>query len=52
MMFVDLTQYEISDVSQDTFKVSIGKNSMVLGKHPKGTEIDYRADYQSIDEMP
>ena len=51
-MFVDLTQYTVSEVTENSFKVSIGGNSMVLEKHPKNTKIDYREGYQSIDEAP
>lgn len=51
-MFVDLTQYTVSDVSENSFKVSIGGNSMVLEKQPKDTKIDYREGYQSLDEEP
>lgn len=50
MMFVDLTQYAVSEVTQDSFKISIGGNSMVLEKQPKDTKIEYREGYQSIDE--
>ncbi len=50
MLFVDLTQYEVSEVSDDSFKISIGGNSMVLEKQPKGSKIEYREGYQSIDE--
>lgn len=49
MLFIDLTQYTVSDVSSDSFKISIGNNSMVLEKQPKDTGIDYREGYQSID---
>lgn len=51
-MFVDLTQYTVSEVTENSFKISIGSNSMVLEKQPKDTEIDYREGYQSIDEAP
>lgn len=51
-MFVDLTQYTVSEVTENSFKVSIGGNSMVLEKQPKDTGIDYREGYQSIDEAP
>lgn len=50
MMFVDLTQYTVSDVTQDSFKLTIGGNSMVLKKHPKATEIIIREGYTSEDE--
>ena len=50
MLFVDLTQYSVSEVSENSFKVSIGGNSMVLEKNPKDTQIEYREGYQSIEE--
>ncbi|MEX1201584.1 MAG: hypothetical protein WEB02_12425 [Methylophaga sp.] len=50
MMFVDMTQYEVSDVSQQQFKLTITDSSMVFEKHPKGTKIEYREGYQAIDE--
>lgn len=49
MMFVDMTQYEVSDVTQEQFKLTISNSSMVLEKHPKDTKIEYREGYQSID---
>jgi len=51
-MFVDLTQYTASEVNEDSFKISIGNNSMVLEKQPKGTGIEYREGYESLDEEP
>ncbi len=51
-MFVDLTQYSVSAVTEDSFKISIGNNSMVLEKQPKGTGIEYREGYESLDEEP
>lgn len=50
MLFVDMTQYEVSDVSQQQFKLTISNSSMVFEKHPKDTQIEYREGYQSIDE--
>ncbi len=50
MLFVDMTQYGVSEVSDDSFKISIGGNSMVLEKQPKGSKIEYLEGYQSIDE--
>lgn len=49
-LFLDQTQYTVSDVSRDSFKITIGDNSMVLDKHPKGTEITIRDGYQLIQE--
>ncbi|MDX1572913.1 MAG: hypothetical protein R3341_02735 [Methylophaga sp.] len=51
MMFVDMTQYAVSEVTQDSFKISIGGNSMTIEKHPKNTGIVYREGYHSIDEI-
>lgn len=50
MLLLDLTQYIVSDVTPDSFKISIGDNSMVLEKQPKGTEIAIREGYQLINE--
>lgn len=49
-LFLDQTQYTVSDVTRDKFKISIGDNSMVLEKQPKGTEIPIRDGYQVIEE--
>lgn len=45
-LLLDLTPYIVSEVSRESFKISIGENSMVLEKHPKGSAIDYREGYQ------
>jgi len=50
-LFLDQTQYTVSDVTRDSFKISIGENSMVLEKQPKGTEITIRDGYQAIDDQ-
>ncbi|WP_417551132.1 hypothetical protein [Methylophaga sp.] len=50
MLLLDLTPYTVSEVTQDSFKISIGDNSMVLEKQPKGTEIIVRDGYQLIEE--
>ncbi|MCX4188990.1 hypothetical protein [Methylophaga sp. OBS3] len=50
MLFIDLTQYEVSDVEEDSFKITIGNNSMVLHKQPKGAGISYREDYSEVVE--
>lgn len=50
MLLLDLTPYTVSEVTQDSFKISIGDNSMVLEKQPKGTEIMVRDGYQLIEE--
>lgn len=49
-LFLDSTQYHVSDVTDSSFKLTIGENSMTLEKHPKGTEIDIREGYESLDE--
>lgn len=46
MLLLDLTPYIVSEVSRESFKISIGENSMVLEKYPKGSAIDYREGYQ------
>ncbi|MDO8828122.1 hypothetical protein [Methylophaga sp.] len=50
-LLLDQTQYTVSDVSRESFKISIGENSMVLEKQPKGTEITIRNGYERIDEQ-
>lgn len=50
-LLLDQTQYTVSDVSRESFKISIGENSMVLEKQPKGTAIPIREDYERIDEQ-
>ena len=50
MLLLDLTPYTVSEVTQDSFKISIGDNSMVLEKQPKGAEIMIRDGYQLIEE--
>lgn len=49
-LFLDSTQYHVSDVTDSSFRLIIGENSMTLEKHPKGTEIDIREGYESLDE--
>lgn len=49
-LFLDQTQYTVSDVTRESFKISIGENSMVLERQPKGTEIAIRDGYQLIQE--
>ena len=50
MLLLDLTPYTVSEVTQDSFKISIGDNSMILEKQPKGAEILIRDGYQLIEE--
>lgn len=50
MLLLDLTPYTVSEVDQDNFKISIGDNSMVLEKRPKGTEIMIRDGYKLIED--
>ena len=50
MLFLDSTAYTVSDVTEDSFTITIGNNSMALEKHPKGTEVEYREGYESLDE--
>lgn len=50
MLLLDLTPYIVSEVTRDSFKITIGENSMVLEKHPKDTEITIRDGYQPEDE--
>lgn len=51
MLLLDLTRYTVSEVTRDSFKISIGDNSMVLEKHPKGTDIQIREGYQLVAEQ-
>ncbi|WP_296593272.1 hypothetical protein [Methylophaga sp.] len=46
MLLLDLTPYTVSEVTRDSFKITIGENSMILEKHPKDTDITIRDDYQ------
>lgn len=50
MLLLDLTPYTVSEVSRESFKITIGENSMVLEKQPKDTAITIREGYQLIDE--
>lgn len=50
-LLLDLTQYTVSDVTHDSFKISIGDNSMLLEKQLKGTAITIREGYQLVDEQ-
>lgn len=49
-LFLDQTEYIVSNVTRESFKISIADNSMVLEKQPKGTEITIRDGYQIIEE--
>ena len=49
-LFLDQTQYTVSDVTRESFKISIGDNSMLLERQPKGTEITIRDGYQLIED--
>lgn len=50
MLYLDSTPYAVSNVTSDSFTITIGNNSMDLKSHPKGTEIEYREGYQPEDE--
>lgn len=49
-LFLDQTIYTVSDVTDTRLKLSIGQQSMVLHKHPKGTAIEFREGYSNIDD--
>lgn len=49
-LFLDQTIYTVSDVTDTRLKLSIGQQSMVLHKHPKGTAIEFREAYSNIDD--
>lgn len=49
-LFLDQTLYTVSDVTDTRLKLSIGQQSMVLHKHPKGTAIEFREGYSNIDD--
>lgn len=49
-LFLDQTIYTVSDVTDTSLKLSIGQQSMVLHKHPKGTAIEFREAYSNIDD--
>lgn len=48
-LLLDQTPYTVSDVTDNSLKLSIGNNSMVIKKHPKGTEIEFREGYSNSD---
>lgn len=48
-LLLDQTPYTVSDVTDDSLKLTIGTNSMVIEKHPKGTEIEFREGYSNSD---
>lgn len=50
-LLLDQTPYTVSDVTDNSMKLSIGNNSMVLEKHPKGTEIKLREGYTNSDDL-
>lgn len=50
-LLLDQTPYTVSDVSDNSIKLSIGNNSMILEKHPKGTEIELREGYTNSDDL-
>jgi len=45
-LLLDLTQYTVSEVTDTRMKLSIGGQSMVMNKYPKGTKIEFREGYQ------
>jgi|GEM_PF-1295802 len=51
-LFLDVTQYMVSDVNADSLTLSIGNNYMTLNKYPKGTAIEFREGYTNIDDEP
>ena len=50
-LLLDQTPYTVSDVTDSSMKLSIGNNSMILEKHPKGTEIEIREGYTNSDDL-
>jgi len=51
MLLLDLTPYKVSEVTHDSFKITIGENSMTLEKFPKNTQITIQEGYQSEDTL-
>jgi len=49
-LHLDKTIYTVSDVTDTSLKLSIGNQSMIIHKHPKGTTIDFREGYSDIDD--
>lgn len=45
-LLLDMTQYTVSEVTDTSMKLSIGGQSMVMNKYPKGTEIEFREGFQ------
>lgn len=48
-LLLDQTAYTVSDVSDNSLTLSIGPNTMIIEKHPKGTEIEFRDGYSNSD---
>ncbi len=42
---LDQTLYTVSDVTDNSFKIAIAGNSMVLNKQPKNTAVEFREGY-------
>lgn len=51
-LWLDRTVYIVSEVTDKSLRLSIGNNSMVINKHPKGTAIEFREGYTNIDDEP
>lgn len=49
-LMLDKTVYTVSNVSDNSLKLSIGNQSMVMHKHPKDTRIEFREGYNDIDD--
>lgn len=49
LMMLDMTKYTVSEVTDNSMKLSIGGKSMVIHKHPKGTPIEFREGYTNVD---
>lgn len=45
-LLLDMTQYTVSEVTDTRMKLSIGGQSMVMNKYPKGTEIEFREGFE------
>lgn len=48
-LHLDQTIYTVSDVTDNSLKLSIKNQSMVIHKHPKGTAVEFRDGYTDID---
>ena len=49
-LFLDKTEYTVSEVTDTSLKLSIGGKSMVIHKYPKGSPIKFLDGYINVDD--